>query len=170
RVDTGRLGAAAIGWLATEGHTVAVRSHAADRVIVPIVHVRTSGGPDIAYHLAEQLSVESTTNDAGRWDVFLDAADAAPLLRKTSIMFASGKVLFDVPDRHPGGTRTPKAAPQARHTIDTVATVAAIDGSVTWTGTADATVLPGLTGPLVAITNKAGSLTSDSLVLHDTGT
>ena len=170
KLDNARLGAAAIGWLATEGYSAAVRSHHADRVIVPIVHPRTAGQPDIEYRLADQLSVESTTTDPGRWNVWLDAATGAPILRKSTIMFASGKVLFDVPDRHPAGARSSKPAPQARHTVDTVATVAEIDGSVTWAGTNDATILPGLAGPRVAVTNKAGSLTSDSLSLHDAGT
>ena len=60
--------------------------------------------------------------------------------------------------------------PEARHTIDSVVTVAELDGTVTWAGTSAATVAPGLTGPSVAVTNKAGALAADSLSLADGGT
>ena len=169
-VGSARVAASATSWLAQEGHSVAVRGSSPDRVIVPIVHNRGASGVDISYRLAEQVSVESTTNDAGRWDVWLDATDASPILRKSTIMYASGKVLFDVPDRYPTGTRSAKVAPQASHMVNTVATVADIAGSVTWAGTAAASVSPGLVGPLVAITNKAGSLTTQMLSLADGGT
>ena len=169
RLDGQRLGASAIGWLSGEGHNVAVQSISADRVIIPMIHPRGAQGPDIAYRLAERVTVASTT-DEGRWDVFIDAADASPIARKTTIMYASGKILFDVPDRNPTSTRSPHAAPQVSHTINTVATVSGLDGSVTWDGTAAATVIPGLTGPMIAITNKQGSLTTDSLSIADGAT
>lgn len=168
RIDGARLAASATGWLATDGLQVAVRATSNERVIVPIVHARNAQGMDIAYHLAEQLSVESTTQDAGRWDVWLDAATGTPLLRKSTLMFASGKVMFDVPDRNPGATRTPKAAPQVTHTVNGVTQTSGLDGGITWDGATDATVLPGLTGPLIKITNKQGSLTTDSLTVSDT--
>ena len=169
RLGTQKIDESAIGWLAGEGHTVAVRARQADRVIVPIVHPRRTGSPDIEYVLAEQVSVQSTT-DEGRWDVWLDAETGAPVLRKTTIMYASGKVLFDVPDRHPNGTRGPKPAPQARHTVDGTQVVSEVDGTVTWATAANAAIGPGLTGPIVSITNRAGSLAADSLSLADGGT
>ncbi|MEO7097143.1 MAG: MYXO-CTERM sorting domain-containing protein, partial [Polyangiales bacterium] len=89
--------------------------------------------------------------------------------RKSTVVYASGKILFDVPDRHPGGTRTAKAAPFARHTIDGAATIAEIDGTVTWAGTANASVAPGLVGPAITIANKAGTLAADALTLPDGG-
>lgn len=170
RLASSRIDASATSWLAEEGYSVAVTSRSADRVIVPIVHPRRTGTPDIEYVLAEQVSVSSTTADPGRWDVWLNAETGAPILRKSTIMFASGKVLFDVPDRHPLSTRSPKPAPLAKHTVDGVQVVAEADGSVTWATTANATVAPGLTGTKVAITNKAGSLAADSLSLADGGT
>ena len=169
RVDAGRLAASATSWLASAGFSVAASAPGADRVIVPIIHPRGAQGLDIEYRLAEQLLVEST-RDEGRWNVWLDAATASPILRTSMVQYASGKVLFNVPDRHPSGPRSPKPAPKARHTIDTVATVAEIDGTVTWAGTANATVAPGLTGPFVAVTNKAGAVAADSLTLVDGGT
>ncbi len=170
RVSTARIDASATGWLAGEGYSVAVSSRATDRVIVPVVHPRLTGTPDIDYVLAERVTVQSTTTDPGRWDVYLNAETAAPILRKTTIMFASGKVLFDVPDRHPLSTRSAKPAPLAKHGVDGVQVVSEADGSVTWATTANATITPGLTGTKVVITNKAGSLAADTLSLPDGGT
>ena len=169
RLAPDRLDASAKSWLADAGHTVTVRSRQADRVIVPIVHPRRAGTPDIQYVLAEQISVQSTTNE-GRWDLWVDAQTGLPILRKSTVMYASGKVLFDVPDRHPNGTRSAKPAAQARHTVDGTPLVSEADGSVTWATAVDAVITPGLTGPRVAITNRAGSLAADSLHLSDAGT
>ncbi len=168
RADAGRLAASATSWLASAGFSVVVTGTSADRVIVPIVHPRI-GAVDIEYRLAEQLLVESTT-DEGRWNVWLDAATATPILRKSTVQYATGKILFNVPDRHPSSTRSPKPAPRAKHTIDSVVTVSELDGTVTWAGANAATVAPGLTGPFVAVTNKAGTLAADSLSLADGGT
>lgn len=166
-LDIQALTTSAIRWLAADGHTVRLRAASADRVIVPHVRPRGATGPVVSYRLADQLSVESTT-DVGRWDVWLDASDGSPIARRSTIHFASGKVLFDVPDRSPSGTRGPKPAPNVTHTIDGVAALSAPDGTVTW-ATGTATVAPGLTGPLVAITNEAGSLVSETLSLADGG-
>jgi MYXO-CTERM domain-containing protein len=146
---------------------VAVRGHG-DRVILPIVHSRgNAGAPDIEYRVVETVSVEAVRG-AGRWDVWLDAADGAPIARHSTLMFASGKVLFDVPDRYPGGTRNPQPAPFATHTVNGAQVTSLEDGTVTW-ASGTATVAPGLTGTLVAITNKAGTLIADSLSLADGG-
>lgn len=169
RVDAGRLASSATSWLASAGFSVAVTQTSADRVIVPIIHPRGAQGPDIEYRLAEQLVVESTA-DEGRWNVWLDAATASPILRKSMVQWASGTILYNVPDRHPSSTRSPKPAARARHTIDGVVTLAELDGTVTWAGTSAATVAPGLTGPSVAISNKAGALAADSLTLAVAGT
>lgn len=169
RLSDARLADSALGWLADAGFPAKVSGIEAERVIVPIVHPRTAAGRDIEFQLAEQLLVESTDAE-GRWNVWLDASSGAPILRQSLVSYASGKVLYNVPDRHPSSTRSPKPAPRARHTIDGVATVAELDGSVTWAGNATATVAPGLTGPSVAVTNKAGALITDSLSLADAGT
>ena len=167
-LDLAKLSASAQSWLAADGYTVATRAVPVTRVILPVVRARAAGGT--AFHLAEQLSVESTTNDAGRWNVWLDAETGAPIARASTLHFASGKVLFDVPDRSPSfGPRTPKPAPNVSHMVNTVATVSAADGMVTWADGADATVVPGLSGPLIKVSNKAGMLVSDTLTLANGG-
>ena len=167
-LDRQRIATSAIGWLGADGHAVRVTRAAAARVIVPIVRPRGTSGADVAYHLAEQVTVESTSSDVGRWDVWLDASTASPIARKTTIHFASGRVLFDVPDRSPSGTRSPKAAPNASHSVNGVATMSGADGTVTWADGV-AAVAPGLRGSLIAITNKAGSLAMEMLQLADGG-
>ncbi|HEY5948689.1 MAG TPA: hypothetical protein VIV40_24525, partial [Kofleriaceae bacterium] len=98
------LASAAKSWLGQAGYPVDVKAYG-DRVIVPIVHSRgTGGGPDIEYRVAETVTVESTRNP-GSWDVWLDASDASPIARKSLLHFASGTVLYDTPDRWPGGGR-----------------------------------------------------------------
>jgi hypothetical protein len=167
-VDTTRASAAAIGWLGNDGHQVAVRSFAPERVILPVIRPRGNAGIDITYRLADQLSVEATTS-AGRWDVWVDAKTFTPIARKSTIFFASGRVLFDVPDRAPTMTRSPKPAPLVTHLVDNVSKLATADGVVTWDGDAPATVGPGLRGPLVSITNRGGSLVTGTVALEDGG-
>ncbi|MBA3451678.1 MAG: hypothetical protein H0T42_01120, partial [Deltaproteobacteria bacterium] len=167
-VDAKRIEASAVGWLSTDGYPVKVTSAAPHRVIVPIVRPRGAAGTDVAYHLAQQVTVESTTSDVGRWDVWLDASTANPIARKTTIHYASGRILFDVPDRSPSGTRSPKVVANASHLINGMATMSAADGMVTWADGV-ASVAPGLRGSLIAITNKAGSLAMEMLELADGG-
>ncbi len=165
-LDPRRVKASAVGWLAADGYPVRVTSAAPTRVIVPIVRPRGTSGADVAYHLAEQVTVESATSDVGRWDVWLDASTASPIARKTTIHYASGRVLFDVPDRSPSGTRSPKVVANASHMVNGVATISTADGTVTWADGV-AQIAPGLRGSLVAITNKAGSLAMEMLSLSD---
>jgi len=111
-----------------------------DRAIVPIIHERgTKPRVDIEYRVVDTVTVEADRG-AGQWDVWLDAIDGAPIARKSNLMFASGSVLFDVPDRGPQGTRSGKPAPTP-------------------------TTRPGLTGSLVKVVNSAGALVTDSLSL-----
>ncbi|MGE0398046.1 MAG: MYXO-CTERM sorting domain-containing protein [Kofleriaceae bacterium] len=166
-LDLVKLTETAQRWLAADGYSVALRNTPVTRVILPLVRSRATGG--IEFHLVDQLSVESTTQDPGRWNVWIDATTGAPIARATTLRFASGRVLFAVPDRSPTfGLRSPKPAPNVSHMVNTVATMASDDGTVTWAD-GDATIVPGLTGPLVQVSNKAGSLLSEQLTLQDGG-
>jgi len=163
---------AATRWLATGGEVVAVRAvanaAASERVIIPVVRPRRGAAIDVTYHVAEQVAVDSTTGP-GRWNVYVDAASAAPIARRSTISYASGKVLFDVPDRGPHAARNGQPG-LATHTVDGLATLAALDGTVTWSGTAAASVALKLNGPLVAISNGAGAVFSETLTLAANGT
>ncbi len=166
-VDGNRIAASAVGWLRSDGHAVRVTATDRTRVIVPLVRPRTTQGKDITYRIAERVTVEATTG-VGLWDVWLDAFDASPIARKTKIHYASGRVLYDVPDRSPSGTRSPKPAPNAAHMVNGVAGMSALDGSVTW-ASGNATIIPSITGPLIAVSNRAGAAATDSLSLDDGG-
>ena len=163
-----KLAGTAIAWLAGDGYAAELSrtrtAVAADRVIVPIVRPRRSG-IDISYRVAEQLSLDSRDGTPGAWEVWVDAADGAPIARRSRLHWSTGKVMFDVPERHPGGTRTPMAAPFATHTIGGAPVTSTLDGSVTWNGAGSTTVTPGLRGPLVAVSNAAGGLVSEALSL-----
>jgi hypothetical protein len=144
-------------WFAEENMTARlVPAFAQTRVIMPIVRPRIGARPDITYRVAEQVAMEQV-DGPGRWDVWLDAADGAPIARKSTIHFSTGKVLFDAADRYPSGPRGGKPAAFATHTVDGVAVTSTADGSITWAGTAAASVALTLAGPYVSISNKAGT-------------
>ena len=178
RLAPGVVAARAAAWLAAEGHAVAALAPAhafapalPERVIVPVVRPRRAGAaPDITYRVAEQVTVASTTAAPGRWDVWLDAADGAPIARRTQLHFATGTVLFDVADRWPGSTRSARPASFAAHRIGDDAATAGLDGTITWAGDASAEVGLGVRGPYVAITNRAGSLAAQTMTLAPGGT
>jgi len=173
RLAAARVTSAAAAWLGAAGHTVApLGAVAAEQVIVPIVHSRGQAGVDITYTVAEQVAVETTTGEAGRWNVFIDAATGAAFARETTLMFATGTVQFDVSDRAPLATagRHPQPAANATFKVNGTDVTTALDGVVTWTGTAPATVVLGLSGPLVAVTNKGGALFTESVTLAAGGT
>jgi MYXO-CTERM domain-containing protein len=162
------IASAARNWLASAGYDIDIKAHG-ERVIVPIVRSRgTMGGPDIEYRVAETVVVEST-RVPGAWNVWIDANDGSPIARQTTLHWATGTVLFDTPDRYPGGARSAKPAPSASHTVAGAAAMSAADGTVTWAGTAATTVSPGLVGPLVRVSNKAGALVTDNLTLQPGG-
>jgi cysteine-rich repeat protein len=171
RFVAARVASAATAWLGAAGHTVApLGAVAAAQVIVPIVHRRGPGSTDpadITYTLAEQVTVEATKGEVGRWNVFVDARTGAAFARESTLMFASGTVLYDVPVRAPLATagRTQVPAATVNQKVNGLDVAAGLDGVVTWVGTAPSTVLPGLAGPVVAITNKGGTLITDSLTL-----
>ena len=173
RLARAKLAATAIGWLAGEGYAAELSrtrtAIATDRVIVPIVRPRR-GPIDVSYRVAEHVSLDSRDGTPGSWDVWVDAGDGAPIARRSRLHWSTGKVLFDVPERHPAGTRMPMAAPFATHTIGGAAVTSTLDGSVTWNGNGSTAVTPGLRGPFVAVSNAAGGLVSEALSLAPNAT
>jgi uncharacterized protein (TIGR03382 family) len=174
RLAAARATSAAVAWLASSGRRVVARGPvAAAPMIIPIIHARAPSGPvDITYTLAVQTSVETTTGEPGRWNVFVDVATGAPFARESTLMFASGSVLFDVPVRAPGAAAGRHAHPASDtiHNVNGVDVLAGPDGRVSWEGTEPARVLPGLIGPLVKVVNQSGPLTTGNLTLPANGT
>jgi cysteine-rich repeat protein len=166
RLSIAELSARAERWLAQDGHAVTVTSVGVQPIVVPIVRPRIGTRADIQYRIAEQLEV-TAKDGPGAWHVWIDAATGAPIARKTTITYASGQVLYDVPDRYPSGTRSSRAASFAGLTIDGTAATAALDGSVTWSGAGAATVRA--RGPYVSVTNSGGTAISGTLQLVSGG-
>ncbi len=146
----------AVRWLGEAGVTVTPRENTLDQTIFPIIRAKRNGKVNIEYRLAEQLEVDAV-NEPGTWRVWVDAVSGAPIARKSGIRYASGKVLFDVPDRHPTSTRSPKPAPFARFTIGAETVQATEDGTITWAGTAGVQVQLTPAGQFVSVVNKGGT-------------
>jgi cysteine-rich repeat protein len=169
RLPTNTVAANAITWLAGGGKAVRATGGLGDRVVLPIVHTRGwHPTPQIEYRLAEAIDVEAIAAP-GKWTVWVDAATGAPLARRTHLHYTSGTVAFDVVDRAPVIGRDTLPAPHDNHTVNGSVVESDELGVVTWTGSADATVLPGLSGQYVNIINEAGSVDTGSLDLPPNG-
>lgn len=172
RVPAPALGVRTISWLAQAGFDVQVETAsalvAAPRVIIPTVRPRGTAGPNIVYQLADTVAVREKAGP-GRWQVWLDAATGAPIARSSKVQYATGKVLFNVPQRHPASTRVALPAAFATHTIDGVNVTALADGSVTWTGNAAGSVALKTTGTFTR-TTSAVTFTGETQSLAPNGT
>ncbi len=153
-------------WLLEAGHAARADVSARQLVVLPIVRPRVGATPDVTYRIAEQIGATATTGE-GAWTVWLDATNGAPIARQSRVMYATGTVLFDVPDRYPTGMRSGKPAPFASLTIDGAAATTALDGSVTWSGAGSATLRA--RGTLVAVTNAGGSAITSTMQLANGG-
>jgi cysteine-rich repeat protein len=163
--------ARATSWLAAAGFTVVAKvgSAPAERIIYPIVRPRTGAAIDVTYRVAETLTVESI-GGPGAWEVWVDAADGAPIARRSLLHYATGKVLYDVSDRHPNGTRSTRPSINTEHVVDGIEATSSVDGTLTWVGAGAATVLTGLGGPFVLLDNVAGAEATQTLTLPAGGT
>jgi len=163
-----KLEQSAAAWLAAEGYQVAVRGHG-ERVVFPIVRSRGNAtAPKIGYRVVETVKVQATSG-AGQWDVWLDSFEGDAVARHSTVMFASGIVRYNVPDRAPSyGPRNPQPAAFATSMVNGSPVTAGLDGRVTW-ASGMASIQPGLSGTYAAITNVAGSLVATTLNLQDEG-
>ncbi|CAN5713308.1 hypothetical protein BH11MYX2_BH11MYX2_04790 [soil metagenome] len=166
-IDMTKLEASARAWLAQDGHDVTLGAQPVERVILASVRPRGAGG--ITYHLADQVSVQAPLARNGSWTVWMDALTGAPIARESQLMFASGRVLFDTPDRSPSfGERSGKTVGDVSHVVNSIATMADATGTVTW-ASGNATVSPGVNGTYVSVTTMLGNAVSDTLSLADGG-
>lgn len=115
------------------------------RVVLPV-----GGG----YRVADRLDIEALDRP-GRWDVYV-APDGTPLATQSRVHFATGTMVFDVGVRYPLGAREDASAGEVGLTADGVATTTAPDGTFSWASTTAAAIVPGLSGPRIAVVNAAG--------------
>ncbi len=142
-------------WMLAETALATTQAPTGERVVVETAH---------GYRIAERVEVASTSSP-DRWDVYA-GAEGTPLARESRIMFATGTLKYNAGVRHANGARDDLPVGNAAITVNSVAVTTAANGSFSWTGSAAATVAPGLTGPHVRIVNQAGTLATGSLAVQ----
>ena len=146
------------------GTETVVRSDDAKPVILALVR----GKGSIEYRVVTRVTVDAP-RVPGRFDVYLDAETGTPVARKQTLRFATGTLEFHVPDRWYGGAHVELPARLANLTVDGVAVTTDANGVFTYTGAANPTISPGLSGTLVTIQNVGGSLATANLSLSSSG-
>ena len=117
---------AAIGAIAGQ---VSLHKPAGAPMILPMVPPEGT----IRYLVVREVVVESS-NPYGRWSVYLDAETGAPIAREQTVLFASGTLQMNVPDRHPGGGRKAVGVPLAVVTAGPLDLTTGANGELTWPG------------------------------------
>lgn len=114
-----------------------------------------------------RVDVESEA-PLGRWHVYLDAETGEPVARVSRMHQASGLVFYNVPERSPIFGRSDRPTPATEHVVDGLTQVSDGVGFVGFAGPT-ANVQPGLSGPLVNLSDEQNPLASGLLVLADGG-
>lgn len=122
----------------------------------------------ISFHLV-RASLADSTQPLGRWIVYTDVATKREVARRSLVFQATGQILFDVPDRHPAGTRSDRPAAFAHLTVDGGGATCDVDGNVSWTGASPTTVDLMTDGTYVFVENLSGPQSTASLSLSDGG-
>ena len=163
-IDDARAREHAAAWIADLYGNAPVASAVGAPVVLPLIRDRDDGVAAVSTRVVVPVTVDSA-DPVARWQVFVDAGTGAPVARAQTLRFADGTVRYKVPVRGPTRPRMdyPAAFGNFRISSQTVASDA--NGKLTWSGTAAAQVTTALTGPFVAITNRAGSLATATLSL-----
>ncbi len=160
---------AAVAWVNAAYATSTVGGAVGEPVVLPIVRDKDDGAPAIEYRVALVVDVDSSDPRA-RWDVYVDAASGRPLARSQKLRFATGTVRYKVPARHPGAGRMDYPAVLANTRIGQSTAATDVNGVITWSGTAAATVTAVATGQCAAVGTASGSPVTGSLTLQPSGT
>lgn len=113
-------------------------------------------GGQVDYPVVVRVVVNAN-NPIGKWNVYLDARDGAPIAREQTLMFADGTIEYNTPVRHPGDTRVNVAAAHASAIVEGVTVASSATGELTWTGTVATDVQIGVVGTYVRVINDAGA-------------
>ena len=124
-----------------------------------VLPVWTGTGWD--YHEVVRVTVESRAPLA-RWAVYLDARTAEPVARE-QLMRSAATLRFDVPVRHPGAARYDAIAPRLDVLQSGMPTATDESGLVTLTQS-PTTIVTGVAGPLVQVSNDASDEATTSFV------
>lgn len=99
-----------------------------------IATVRTGARPAIEYALALPVTVAALAQP-GRWRVYADADTGAPIMRESLLLPGTGQLLYNAPERWPGGARADWPAVYAETTVDSEFVLSDGDGWVSWMDT-----------------------------------
>lgn len=159
------LGTAAQSWLLSDVAGIVKTDSIEGPLVLPLVAARS-----VRYHTVFAVTVDAE-QPLGRWRVYVDAKTAAPVAREQTLRFATGTLLYNAPERWPGGAlRIDYPAFKANVTVDTANVTTDALGMLSWLGNANGNVVAFADGTQVRVENVAGPEDSQSLVLPPGGT
>ncbi len=158
-ISRGAAAAKATGWIASLYRAAPTALATGDAVVLPV----GKGARVVVPVIVDQASPR------GQWSVYVDAATGEPVARRQRLMFGEATLRYHVPTRYPGGGSSDYVAPFTTHAVDGSAATSNAAGLVTWTGTADASINPGLTGPYASLTVATGPSATDTLTVPSGG-
>ena len=120
-------------------------------------------------HRVAMRAVVDARDPLGRYEVYLDAADGEVVAWRQLLRFATGDLLYDVPERWPGGGRAAYPATLAHVELDASPAVSDLDGAVSWPGSGVASLLLTASGEEVTVNNVAGPGATMQTTLADGG-
>ena len=154
----------AVQWIEKDfGSKTTIRSFDG-AIILPIIRSAQA----IEYHAAYSIVLDAK-EPLGRWRVFVDLRSGKVIAREQTLMFASGQVKYNAPERHPGDTRRDWPASRASMLIDGSVLNTDDDGVLTWSGTSSISLRTNVIGPLVRVNNDQGEEVTMEAVLADGG-
>lgn len=111
------------------------------------------------------LRVTVHTTPLGKWHVYVDARNGAPVAREQTLRFATAQVNYNVPLRRPGTPRFDYPAIHTSMTIGGTNVVSDAQGIISWSNGSSASA--GVSGPFIDVNNSAGSEASTTLMVSD---
>jgi cysteine-rich repeat protein len=150
-----------IGFVFAHDRLFAVTSHALPNVAPPPARghaVLPLVGRSIDYRIVDVI-------DAGEWDIYRDER-GSEVARARKYVDATSTLTYDAGVRYASGPRAELPAVAANITVNSSATTTGADGTFSWAG-ATATVVPGLVGTYVQITDSQNPLATASLSASD---
>ena len=164
RAKPAAMARAAVANLDADYDQVKLREEAGEAFILPII--RTRGG--ITYHLVRKVVVD-VGSPISRWDVYVDASTSNVVAREQTLMFASGTLKVNAPERRPGDTRLDYIARDMRILSGGNQGATDTSGVVTWPDGSD---LQGQMSPIgaeVRVDNDAGPRATFDFTIADGG-
>ncbi len=162
-LDTDVARSVAVSWVLSDVASHAQATAVDGPVVLPLVSQQA-----VRFATVMRVAV-AADQPLGQWAVYLDAETGAPVAREQLLRFGAGTVLYNTPVRWPGSNRSDYPAAYASIDVDGTPLTSDVAGGVTWSGTAQASVLARAEGTFVTVDNQAGGEATESLQLADGG-